>query len=244
MTELADLAVIVPTRSRPHAVEPLLRAFADTTRADTMVIFAVDGDPQADRYRAELARLVGVYPQVWHLVGPRRKMVGTLNYAVGQVIDTFAPDAVAYLGDDHRPESVGWDVEFLAALARLGTGLVYGDDGHQGQNLPTAVAMTADIPAALGYLAPPVLAHMYCDNFWKDLGEGAEAITYLPEVRIIHQHPAVHPAGAWDLSYRQSNAPDAYAVDYAAYQGYRDGRGLATDIATVRELRSSPAETS
>ncbi len=232
----ADLTILIPTRLRPHTVQELARAFADTCTADTTIIWCIDGCPREHEYTDAYDKAVTVYPRQRILTGPRRRLVATLNHhAVETASAVDAPFALGYLGDDHRPRTFGWDTAYLAGLRGLGSGIVYGDDGHQGANLPTQMAMTADIVRALGYLAPPHLVHMYCDNFWKDLGEGAGCLLYLPTVAVTHHHPGVG-LGIWDASYRESNSADRYAADRAAYDAYRAER-LAADIATVRTLR-------
>lgn len=232
------LAVVVPTRSRPQSVAPLVEAFAATCTADTWLILAVDGCAQMDAYKNAYRSALNTYPRLLCSVGPRRRLVGTLNH-YANLLSTgpgFSPYAIGYMGDDHRPVSKGWDGGYLAALHELGTGVVYGDDLVQGASLPTQVAMTADIVAALGYMAPPSLAHMYCDNFWKDLGEGAGCLTYLPDVVVQHLHPSTGHS-SWDASYRESNAAGQYAADKQAYDRFRTER-LGADIDKVRGLRA------
>ena len=57
-----------------------------------------------------------------------------------------------------------WDKAFEKAL--LGkTGIAYGDDLLQGQNLPTAFAMTRDIVLELNGITFPGCKHLYFDNF-------------------------------------------------------------------------------
>ncbi len=235
-----ELVVIVPTRGRPAAVAPMARAFADTSTDDIWLVWCVDGDPtNEDRYRAEVAAARAVFPWQSLYSGPRRRLVGTLNhYARVLTAPTAGPTAIAYLGDDHRPVTYGWDTAYKDALDALGTGIVYGDDGHQGANLPTQMAMSADIVRVLGHVAPPVLTHMYCDNYWKDLGDGADCLTYLPDVQVIHHHPGTGN-GVWDASYRESNSAARYAADRAAYERYR-ASDLRHDIDRVRSLREGP----
>jgi len=242
---VTDLLVVVPTRARPHSVAPLLRAMVETCRAYTTVVLALDGDEAPHRYDEEVLTFLTDAPaqarvSVYLTHQPRRRMIGTLNHVAAEAITNFEPRVVAYLGDDHRPETVGWDAIFCDVLAETGPGLVYGDDGHQHENLPTAVAASVEIVTTLGYLVPPQLVHMYCDNYWLDLGRSAEAITYLPEVHITHQHPAVHPGGMWDASYAESNAAQRYAEDKAAYDTFVTSGALAADVARVRALRQLP----
>ncbi len=232
---MSGLVVLVPTRQRPHTVAPLAQAFADTCTADTWLIFCIDGCPQVADYHAAFVAATR-YPRLGMRSGQRRRLVGTLNHhAMDLVTGDAPPRAVGYMGDDHRPVTVGWDSAYLQALAELRTGLVYGDDSVQGANLPTQVAISADIITTLGFYAPPTLTHMYCDNFWKDLGEGADCLRYLPEVAVPHGHPSQGQT-PWDDSYRESNSVQQYQDDRLAYDTYRRDH-LAEDIEHVRGLR-------
>jgi hypothetical protein len=168
-------------------------------------------------------------------------MVEALNGAAGTyangVFGMAPPFAIGFMGDDHRPRTKGWDAAYLDALHSLGTGIVYGDDLLQGRNLPTQCAMTADIVAALGGMAPVNLRHMYVDNFWRELGRNAECLRYLPDVVVEHLHPVAGKA-EWDEGYTKVNAPEVFAQDEDAFREYlRDHMAFAA--ATVRELRAA-----
>ncbi len=237
----ADLVVIVPTLARPHAVAPLAEAFALTCTQETWLLWCVDEHPDTDinAYHDEIYRARKFYPQQRMLTNPPMTYVAAMNFHVGKLLQVASRTplyALTMLSDDHRPETVGWDDRYLTALRQLGTGIVYGDDGHQGEALPTQMAITADIIDALGYVAPPCLDHMYCDNYWKELAEGAGCLTYLPDVKITHCHPGAGK-GEWDASYRRSNAADKYAKDKAAYDAFRASGQLDRDIAVVKAVR-------
>jgi hypothetical protein len=219
--------VFVPTRGRPAKAVELELQVRKTIRATTTVVFVVDADdPLRDAYTSlELTTLV--------VPAARDGMVAALNrawesYVVGE------QTAVAFMGDDHRPRTDGWDAAYLAALNELGTGLVYGNDLVHGAALPTQVAMTSDIPRALGYMAPPVLSHLYVDNFWHELGSTLDRVRYLADVVVEHMHPLVGKA-ADDEGYRRVNAPDRHAADRAAFEGYMHD-GFAGDVAKVRAV--------
>jgi hypothetical protein len=233
---MTDLVVIVPSRGRPAAVRDLADAFAHTCTAPTRLVIAVDNDdPTGDRYSGEMQQ--SRFPS-WEI---RRSdadnMVSALNIAACWA--TAIPDppfAVGFMGDDHRPRTVGWDHAYLDALTDLGTGIVYGNDLLQGPNLPTQCAVTADIVRALGYLAAPSLTHLYVDNFWLQLGRWADCIRYLPDVVVEHMHPVAGKA-QWDEGYVRVNSPGMYADDERAFRDYST-TGLAADVRKIRELRA------
>lgn len=219
-----DLVVVVPSRGRPGAARALVEAFRATCTASTSLVFALD---ESDPIRGE-------YPDDGWTAWPSTTMVEALNYAAPfyAAEDTFA---VAFMGDDHRPRTLGWDQAYLDALRELGTGIVYGDDLLQGERLATQCAMTADIVRALGYMAPPVLTHLWVDNFWMALAGGADCLRYLPGVVVEHIHPVAGKA-QWDENYQRVNSSAMYAHDRVAFEVYCRDR-LADDIAKVKALR-------
>lgn len=238
---MADLVVIVPSRGRPEAAGELAQAFVETCTADTWLMFAVDGDdPTRAEYEAlrDREQAAGRSIAVTTVTGGR-SMVDTLNGAAKWLADAAHPGvpfAVGFQGDDHRPRTKGWDAAYLAALRDLGTGIVYGNDLLQGENLPTQCAMTADIVRALGYMAPPGLRHMYVDNFWATLGTEAACLRYLPDVVVEHLHPAAGKA-EWDAGYRRVNARHMYDQDRNEFNRYCRHE-LAGAVEKVRALRA------
>ena len=246
---MADLVVIVPSRGRPQAARELVDAFYQTCTADTELTFAVDdNDETLPQYQELVATPSGLpgpilarpYPRTSVCVVDKpTNMVHALNRTADAFVTLFAPTphAVGFMGDDHRPRTIGWDTNYLDILRELGTGIVYGDDLLQGRRLPTQCAMTADIVRALGYMAPPALTHLYVDNFWLSLGEQAQCIRYLPDVVVEHRHPVAGKA-QWDEGYLRVNDPGMFSKDEAAFAAYRSD-GLLGDVEKVRALRAA-----
>lgn len=228
---MPDLVVIVPSRGRPQAVADLAQACRDTCTADTVLLVVLDtDDPTAPQYAAPSGTTV------FFAHTEPAGHVGAINAGAQRALQDFAPFAVAKLDDDHRPRTKGWDARLLAALRELGTGIAYGNDLLQGQRLPTAPAMTADIVQALGYMGPPELGHLYVDDFWRDLGASAGCLRYLPNVIIEHLHPLAGKA-AVDAGYLRANDPAQFRRDGTAYETYKAER-FAEDVAKVKALRT------
>lgn len=226
---MPDLVVIVPSRGRPEAVDELNDAFRDTCTARTRLMVCVDeDDPTLDDYLR--------IPGLGMCTTDSHSMVESLNIATGILYDPEgAPFAVGFMGDDHRPRTKGWDERYLASLHRLGTGIVYGNDLFQGRNLPTQVAMTSDIVRALGYMAPPVLTHLFVDDFWRDLGLAVGCIRYLPDVIVEHMHPLAGKA-AWSEGHRRVNTKEMGQRDQDAYRRFVE-TDFADAVAKVKALR-------
>lgn len=235
MSDLVDLVVIVPSRGRPQSAYWLAEAFRDTCETDVRPVFAVDSDdPTAPEYQ-EVVRL-GLGSVV---IGDHESMVDALNRrATGfaSLEGELATKAIAFMGDDHRPRTTGWDAAYLDALEKQ-PGLVYGNDLIQGANLPTQVAMSTEVVRALGCMAPPTLTHLYVDNYWLALGKAVGCITYLPDVVIEHLHPVAGKAD-WDDGYKRVNDPAMYGKDAAAFAEHWQAHG-PRDVAAVRKAVAS-----
>lgn len=229
------LAMLIPTRGRPDSVRSLLKACeeAGTNRVTTTIIFGIDGDDETlDEYDGVInSSPVNVGLMVLK-PGERRGMVDPLNQMF-TMIAYGGYDALGFMGDDHRPRTAGWDEKLLLALGERKYAMAYGNDLLQGPNLATAVVMTADIPQALGYMAPPELQHLHVDNAWMDWGRATQ-LTYLDDVILEHMHP-VAGKSPLDEGYTAVNAGAMYDADGVAYRTYAAGR-LKDDIAKLVEL--------
>jgi hypothetical protein len=228
--EASDIAVVVPTRGRPHSAEALCRQW-EKVGSDARLAFAIDDDDVCvDDYRDALA----IFDVDIH-VGRRLRLAGTLNSVIRLKIDAGYA-AVGFMGDDHRPRTEGWDRRFAECLSG-GTGVVYGNDLLMGERMPTAVVMTSDIPGTLGYMCPPHFVHLCLDLVWMDWGEGIGRITYLDDVVIEHLHPANGKA-TMDAGYVEVNSPEMVSADSKTYVDYRDNGGLVADVAKLKVAMS------
>lgn len=239
MDTTCDLTVLVPTRGRPQAATDLVSAFIATCSIDTNLMFIVDSDDEhIDAYRALHGTrlqhdggvvIVKVIENVAHT------MVYALNAGAVAVAAAYDSFAIGFMGDDHRPRTIGWDQRYVNELGGLATGFVYGNDLVHGPNLPTQVALTANIVRTLGRIAPESLRHLYVDNYWRDLGNAAQCIRYLPDVVIEHMHPGVGKA-EWDEGHIRVNAPEVWTHDESAYAEYMK-IGFDADVKALWRLR-------
>jgi len=245
-----SLTVIVPTRGRPGSVQPMVESFAATTAVlDTRLLFVVDvDDPELDAYRRAVVQVDDpMIGGVMLATATGGTMVKALNEIAVPLARSFAPpEALGFMGDDHRPHTPGWDAYYLSALRELGSGIVYGDDLIQHDFVPTQCAMSSDIVAALGWMAHPTLRHMYVDTLWRDMAKRAGRLRYLPDVVVEHLHP-IRGTAPDDEGYRRVNAPEVYAEDKAAFLAIhgpgvdRSGQPVRAEIDTIADtIRSLP----
>lgn len=209
------LALIVPTRGRPKNIEALAEALKQSETLHTdLILVCDDDDRELENYKRLLPNLACSF-----FVFPReaKGMAAPLNRAARDLMSSYK--YLGFMGDDHRPRTKNWDLMFINILDELGTGLVYGNDLHQGKALPTAIAMTSDIAYALNGMVPPNMIHLYLDNFWLTLGNDLDKIVYLPDVVIEHCHPYFGKA-PMDQGYKDVNDPTVYSADRAAFENY------------------------
>ena len=207
---MRNLVVLVPSRNRPQNIEDLIKSFDETETESDLIVIVDDDEPQMDAYLQLGCDVLMVEKQ-------GKGMAKPLNFAARHYAHKYRH--FAFLGDDHRPRTKNWDVHFINKLDELGTGLVYGDDLLQGENLATAVAMTGNIVKELGGMVPQDMIHLYLDNFWMTLGKDLNALAYLPDVILEHLHPVAGKA-EWDDQYREVNAPEVYSADKKALDDY------------------------
>ena len=225
---MRDLLIITPTRGRPGSAQRLAFAVLATATAATDLILAIDDDDPSYDDLAAGERLMLIR-------GPRMTCPAWTNKVAGFMGDQYR--ALASLGDDHVPLTPGWDTLMLDAIAGMGgTGIAYGDDGLQHENLPTAPVISSDIPAVLGWMMLPACWHLFCDNVWLDLGRAAGCLRYLPQVAIRHLH---YTSGLSPLDATYAEAAPSWAPDEAAYHAWRRDE-MAADVEKIRKLLREP----
>jgi hypothetical protein len=224
---MSEFVVLVPSRGRPESAARLSEAFRKTTSTtEAQLSFILDkDDPSLNEYYSAIPMPYGV-----HVVDPgTRGIVHPLNQSALIYSYMMGPGSIlGFMGDDHLPKTWGWDEAIWDAILSMGGGFAYGNDLLQGQALPTACFMSTEIVIELGFMAPPVLNHLYVDNFWRDMGNAIGRLKYLPDVIIEHLHFSTG-ASPHDETYQAANDANI-SHDRAAYNVY-----LQTMFATDRE---------
>ena len=198
--------LIVPTRGRPDKSIEFYEEFKKNSTI-TDLVFGLDDDD------VEYPRIDGVLYEV----NPRAMMNGTLNLIAKKYADQY--EYIAFMGDDHRPRTLGWDAELVNSIKDIKHGIAYGNDLLQGRNLPTAVLLKSSIVKTLGFMAPPAMKHLYLDNFWKDMGNELGSLVYRDDVVIEHMHPVAGKADN-DSGYVEVNSSAIFDHDAKAFANY------------------------
>jgi hypothetical protein len=214
-----ELLVMVPSRGRPQSIDRLLNAMEDTCRADTHLIVGVDqDDPFLDEYLAmtdvEFEIRVGL-----------RQVVGWLNTLAMPRLNEY--EAIGTIGDDNLPQTAGWDMEILNALAD--TPFAFGNDLYPREPgiLACHVFARSETIGLLGYFALPSLRHM-ADLAWQAWGEAC-GITFLPDVILEHLHFTIGKSEPDQVYLDASAAGGQDLIEFGRY--CRDG--LNADVARM-----------
>ena len=232
------VGLICPTRGRPWNASRLFDAWEANGVCSDLIFCLDDGDPETDGYR-ELARRAAPRGLVYWMTGPRMGLCGWTDRAARDYQGLY--QALMSIGDDHVPETHGFDRILLAAAQETGGGFAYGFDGitHQASSdfpephcLPSACLITTNITRALDRMCLPGARHMFTDPYWMLLAEAAGCRHYLPDVHVTHHHPAAGRA-AWDRTY--SEGGQSWPDDERAYWAWKQDQ-LAGDARRVREV--------
>jgi len=202
-----EILLVVPTRSRPQSSIDFYESFVDNSSI-TDLMFGLDNDDHENYPRID---------GVLYEVNDRMWVNGTMNYISNKYVDEYK--YIAFMGDDHRIRTLGWDTELLSSIHDVEYGVAYGNDLFQGPNLATAVLMDTKIIKKLGYMAPPTLRHLYIDNFWMDIGNALGTLRYSNDVILEHMH-YLNGKSIEDDGYREVNSQAFYQADSSAYSEY------------------------
>ena len=151
------------------------------------------------------------------------------NHIVHKYWDLYS--TICYIDDDCMVTTQGWDELLAAPIKKRGYGIAYGNDTMQGDALPTKVMISSNIIKGLGFFAPPVIKHLYADNFWKSLGTELNALDYFPEVMMEHWH-AFNGKAVYDQNYKEIYAPGEVDSARLAFETYMN-ESFSTDIKRV-----------
>lgn len=224
---MKDILIILPSRSngnnREENVERFIISWREHTEGFSDLCILLDEDDEF-RYKK--------HKDIIYFIKPNMRFVPKINLAALNFKDKYK--YIANFSDDFLIKNK-WEKEFINYFINNNNiGIVYGNDLHQKENLPTSVCLTSNIINELGYLAPPCLEHMYADNFWKDLGLKTNILKYYDNIIFEHLHP---DAGK---SYRDGQYNYAAQVansDYYKYNNYLNTE-FYLDVQKIKNLKN------
>jgi hypothetical protein len=123
----------------------------------------------------------------------------------------WAWDVVLLVSDDMVPQVKGYDdvirTHMMANFADT-DGILWINDGTQGNNLNTITVMGRKMYDSFGYLYHPAYKSLYCDTEFTDLCRStlSNKCTYIPHMLIRHEHPGTGFADRHDALYARNQS--------------------------------------
>jgi hypothetical protein len=187
-----------PTRSRPQRVLATLAKYVQLAlRPDKIgVAISCDTDDTSmtrNLVQEELHRILA--PTAWHRIffSPNTSKIEACNANMAEI--DYPWDIVILVSDDMIPQVRGWDETIRTHLrARFPDtdGLLWVNDGCQGDKLNTLCIYGRALYQQLGHIYEPAYKSLFCDTELTDrckTGDLKDKTLYIPYCLIRHEHP-------------------------------------------------------
>jgi hypothetical protein len=186
-----------PTRSRPTQFLSVLRKYISlANRPDLLgVCVSCDLDDESMVATSVQHAIKNITHSVdWSEIyyGNNSSKIEAVNADIQNV--PWAWDIIVIVSDDMVPQIKGYDdvlrSHMMANYADT-NGILWVNDGTQGDKLNTISIMGRAMYTSFGYIYHPSYMSLYCDTEFTDLCKGslASKCTYIPYILIRHEHP-------------------------------------------------------
>ena len=245
-----------PTRDRPQKVIETLAKYVSLANHPEKLGIAVSCDDnditmKRNLVQEELRRSVKGISYVQIFYSGNTNKIQACNANMDEI--TWDWDIVVLVSDDMIPQIKGYDdVIRNHMMARFPDtdGILWFNDGYQGEKLNTLTIFGRKMYERFGYLYHPSYKSLFCDTELTDLckGELADKCLYVPYCIIRHEHPGTGYAQNMDSLYERNQKfwnedmhtyalRKKYPYDWSILIPTIPGRekGLQTLMTTIRE---------
>lgn len=253
-----------PTRSRPDKVLATLRKYVALAKERDLIGVAIScDDDDTSMHQADVQRSIRslLEPLAWHRLffGPNKSKIQACNANMNEI--EYPWDIVVLVSDDMVPQIVGWDTilrTHMNAYFPDTNGLLWANDGYQGDKLNTLCIYGRKFYDELGYIYHPDYKSLFCDTELSDRCKTdlAPRCKYIPYCLIRHEHPGTGFAQMMDPLYaknqtywnedmytyiRRKNYPYEWSILIPTIPGRE--KGLSKLLESIREkvARIAPA---
>jgi glycosyltransferase involved in cell wall biosynthesis len=198
-----------PTRSRPQKVIQTLATYmklANNTKDIGVAVSCDDNDQSMLRNLVQEEIVRTLLPAGWSKLffSPNTNKIQACNANMNEI--EWQWDIVVLVSDDMIPQLKGWDdVIRNHMIARFPdtNGILWFNDGHQGDKLNTLCVFGRAMYESFGYIYHPDYKSLFCDTELTDLCKGklADKCLYVPYCIIRHEHPGTGYAQNMDALY-------------------------------------------
>jgi len=246
-----------PTRSRPQQAMRVIQQYSNMAINPKSIGVAMSCDSDDESMtrtlvKDEFNRILGQFG--WHQMyyGNSKTKIEACNADMEKV--EYPWDIVVLVSDDMVPIVRGYDdvirSHMIASFPDT-NGILWFNDGHQGENLNTLSVMGRTMYQSFGYIYHPSYKSFYCDTEFTDLCKTSlrSKCVYSPTCIVRHEHPG-NGYGGFDSLYQKNQLAwthdmdnyinrKQYAVDWTIMIPTIPGREqkLQNLIQSIHELR-------
>ena len=246
-----------PTRSRPQQAMRVIQQYSNMAINPKSIGVAMSCDSDDESMtrtlvRDEFDRILGQFG--WHQMyyGNSKTKIEACNADMEKV--EYPWDIVVLVSDDMVPIVRGYDDVIRSHMMSSfpdTNGILWFNDGHQGENLNTLSVMGRTMYQSFGYIYHPSYKSFYCDTEFTDLCKTSlrSKCVYSPTCIVRHEHPG-NGYGGFDSLYQKNQLAwthdmdnyinrKQYAVDWTIMIPTIPGREqkLQNLIQSIHELR-------
>lgn len=247
-----------PTRSRPAQFVSVLQKYISL--ANRLDLLGVCVSCDLDDTTMTSTEVQHAIKNITHVVdwseiyyGNNKSKIEAMNADI-QIVP-WEWDIVVVVSDDMVPQTKGYDDvlrSYMMANYADTNGILWVNDGTQGDNLNTISIMGREMYRSFGYIYHPSYMSLYCDTEFTDLCRGALAskCTYIPYTLIRHEHPgtgfperndALYARNQrfWSLDMNTYITRKTYAYDWTIMIATIPGREMSLQrlLGSIQEYR-------
>jgi len=191
------LLVKFPTRSRPDKFFSVLDQYYNNLEdlENTTFVISCDSDDNSMNCPESIEKLTK-YKNLNFYFGNNKNKIEAINADLQD--KNF--DIILLASDDMIPKEKGYDTIIRQAFIKFfpdTDGVLWFNDGYQGQNLNTLCILGKKYYERFGYIYNPTYISLWCDTEFTDVSRMLNKVKYIPHIIIKHEHP-VWLGEKWD----------------------------------------------
>jgi hypothetical protein len=184
------LLIKFPTRSRKNKFFKVLKQYQNLCEdlTNTYFLITLDNDDES-MSSFEVEHIFNTFKNVKVVYGNSDSKIHAVNRDI-ELVDNW--DIILLASDDMTPKVKGYDNIIRNKMKELypdTDGVLWFNDGHQGNKLNTLCILGKKYYDRFGYIYHPEYKSVWSDNEFMMVGNLLEKQTYFDEVIIEHEHP-------------------------------------------------------
>ena len=184
----SKILIKFPTRNRPEKfLKTLNQYYSMVNDIDNIrVIVTCDAD-DVSMNNSEMISTLNTFKNLSYFFGNNETKIEAIN---ADMVDDF--DILILGSDDMIPVFDGYDSLIRNLFAEHfpdGDGVLWFDDGTQGNRLNTLCIMGKKYYDRFGYIYHPSYKSLYCDNEFTEVSKRLGKVIFIDKCIIRHEHP-------------------------------------------------------